>query len=122
VVKKSVHQVLKEEIKPGLCQQRYDLIYCAGVFDYLSDRICKRLMDIFYAVLEPGGFLVATNIDASNPSRYGMEYLLDWHLIHRNSMQLRALAPDRAVSKSVAVKSDETGVNIYLEVRKPHEN
>jgi extracellular factor (EF) 3-hydroxypalmitic acid methyl ester biosynthesis protein len=122
VVKKSVHQVLKEEIKPGLCQQRYDLIYCAGVFDYLSDRICKRLMDIFYAVLEPGGFLVATNIDASNPSRYGMEYLLDWHLIHRSSMQLKALAPDRAVSKSVAVKSDETGVNIYLEVRKPHEN
>jgi extracellular factor (EF) 3-hydroxypalmitic acid methyl ester biosynthesis protein len=122
VVKKSVHQVLKEEIKPGICQRRYDLIYCAGVFDYLSDRICKRLMDIFYAMLEPGGLLVATNIDASNPSRYGMEYLLDWHLIHRSSLQLRALAPDRSALESVEVRSDETGVNIYIEVRKPHEN
>jgi extracellular factor (EF) 3-hydroxypalmitic acid methyl ester biosynthesis protein len=122
VVKKSVHQVLREEIKTGLHQQRYDLIYCAGVFDYLSDRICKRLMDIFYAMLEPGGLLVATNIDASNPSRYGMEYLLDWHLIHRNSTQLTTLIPDRAALESVAFKSDETGVNIYIEVRKPHEN
>ena len=122
VVKKSVHQVLKEEIKPGLCQESFDLIYCAGVFDYLSDRICKRLMDIFYGMLEPGGLLVATNIDASNPSRYGMEYLLDWHLIHRNSMQLRALVPDQAASESVTLRSDETGVNIYIEVRKPREN
>jgi extracellular factor (EF) 3-hydroxypalmitic acid methyl ester biosynthesis protein len=122
VVKKSVHQVLKEEIKTGVCQQRYDLIYCAGVFDYLSDRVCKRLMDIFYAMLEPGGLLIATNIDASNPSRYGMEYLLDWHLIHRNSTQLSALVPDRAALESVEVRSDETGVNIYIEVRKPHEN
>ena len=122
VVKKSVHQVLREEIKPGVHQQRYDLIYCAGVFDYLSDRICKRLLDIFYAMLEPGGLLVATNIDASNPSRNGMEYLLDWHLIHRNSTQLSALIPDRAALESVEVKSDETGVNIYIEVRKPHEN
>jgi len=79
-------------------------------------------MDIFYAMLEPGGFLVATNIDASNPSRNGMEYLLDWHLIHRNSTQLRTLIPDRAALESVEVKSDETGVNIYIEVRKPHEN
>ncbi|HZA54888.1 MAG TPA: class I SAM-dependent methyltransferase, partial [Candidatus Udaeobacter sp.] len=119
VVKRSVHQVLREEIKAGARQQRYDLVYCAGVFDYLSDRICKRLMDIFYDMLEPGGLLVTTNVDASNPSRNGMEYLLDWHLNHRNSMQVRALIPDRAPPGSACVKSDETGVNLYLEVRKP---
>jgi extracellular factor (EF) 3-hydroxypalmitic acid methyl ester biosynthesis protein len=120
VVKKSVHQVLREESKPGAQQPGYDLVYCAGVFDYLSDRICKRLMDIFYYMLEPGGLFVATNIDASNPSRYGMEYLLDWHLIHRNSEQLYALIPERAQPENAQVKSDETGVNIYVEVRKPH--
>ncbi len=122
LVKKSVHQVLKEETRAGTYEQRYDLIYCAGVFDYVSDRICKRLMNIFYAMLEPGGLLVTTNIDASNPSRNGMEYLLDWHLIHRNSAQLTTLIPDRADPEYTEVKSDETGVNIYLEVRKPHEH
>jgi extracellular factor (EF) 3-hydroxypalmitic acid methyl ester biosynthesis protein len=120
VIKKSVHQVLREEAKPGAHQPGYDLVYCAGVFDYLSDRICKRLMDIFYDMLEPGGLFVATNIDASNPSRYGMEYLLDWHLIHRDSKQLYALIPEQTQPESSQVKSDETGVNIYVEVRKPH--
>jgi extracellular factor (EF) 3-hydroxypalmitic acid methyl ester biosynthesis protein len=120
VIKRSVHQVLKEEIKPGARQQTFDLVYCAGVFDYLSDRICKRLMDIFYDMLEPGGVLVVTNVDASNPSRNGMEYLLDWHLVYRNSAQLRSLIPERAPSGCWSVKSDATGVNIYVEVRKPH--
>ena len=77
-------------------------------------------MEIFYDMLEPGGFLVATNIDASNPSRNGMEYLLEWHLIHRNSTQLRALISDHAPPGSICVRSDETGVNIYIEVRKPN--
>jgi extracellular factor (EF) 3-hydroxypalmitic acid methyl ester biosynthesis protein len=118
LIKKSVHQVLKEEARFGPNQPRYDLIYCAGIFDYLSDRICKRLMNIFYSMLEPGGLLIGTNVDASNPLRNGMEYLLDWHLIYRNQAQLKALIPDQAPAASAQVKSDETGVNLYVEVRK----
>jgi hypothetical protein len=122
IIKKSVHQVLKEEPNPPAHLQKYHLIYCAGVFDYLSDRICKRLLNIFYDMLEPGGLIVATNVDASNPSRNGMEYLLEWHLIHRNSAQLNNLIPDQAPPGSAHVRCEETGVNIYLEIRKPHEN
>ncbi|MCM3903788.1 MAG: class I SAM-dependent methyltransferase [Pyrinomonadaceae bacterium] len=121
LIKKSVHQILKEEGKPGVNQSRFDLIYCAGLFDYLSDRICKRLMNIFYSMLESGGLLVATNVDASNPSRNTMEYLLEWHLIYRNSEQLKALIPDEAAAGSAQIKSDETGVNLYLEIRKSDE-
>src|ERR1043166_4853412 len=119
IIKKSVHKGLKEETRPNLNQSNYDFIYCAGVFDYLSDRICKRLMNIFYDMLEPGGLLVATNVDASNPSRHGMEYLLEWHLIHRSSAQMKSLIPDRAPSGSGNIRSEETAVNVYVEVRKP---
>jgi extracellular factor (EF) 3-hydroxypalmitic acid methyl ester biosynthesis protein len=97
------------------------LIYCAGIFDYLSDRICKRLMNIFYSMLDPGGLLIGTNVDASNPSRNGMEYLLEWHLIYRNEEQLKALIPDQAPAGSAHIRSDETGVNLYIEVRKADE-
>jgi extracellular factor (EF) 3-hydroxypalmitic acid methyl ester biosynthesis protein len=79
-------------------------------------------MDIFYDMLEPGGFLIATNVNTTNPSRHGMEYLLDWHLIHRNPRQLSALLPEQAHSEAARVKSDETGVNLYIEVRKPYAN
>jgi extracellular factor (EF) 3-hydroxypalmitic acid methyl ester biosynthesis protein len=119
LIKKSVHQFLKEESPSGLHQPRYDLIYCAGIFDYLSDRICKRLMNIFYSMLQPGGVLIATNVDASNPSRHGMEYLLEWHLTYRTEQQLKALVPDDAPREHALLTSDETGVNRYLEVRKP---
>jgi extracellular factor (EF) 3-hydroxypalmitic acid methyl ester biosynthesis protein len=118
LIKRSVHQFLKEEAKSGTNHTRYDLIYCAGIFDYLSDRICKRLVNIFYSMLEPGGLLIVTNVDASNPSRNGMEYLLEWHLIYRNVQQLKALMPDEAPKGSANILSDETGVNHYLEVRK----
>lgn len=120
-IKKSVHQVLKEAARPGpeLQPGSYDLVYCAGLFDYLSDRICKRLMNIFYDLLAPGGLLVVTNVDASNPSRNWMEYVLEWHLIYRDHRLLQQLAPDAAPPGSLGVKTEATGVNIFLEVRKP---
>jgi extracellular factor (EF) 3-hydroxypalmitic acid methyl ester biosynthesis protein len=97
----------------------YDFVYCAGLFDYLSDRICRRLLEVFYDLLAPGGLLVATNVDSSNPSRVWMEYVVDWHLVYRDQEQFLKLAPDRAPPGSAQVKADDTGVNIFLEVRKP---
>jgi extracellular factor (EF) 3-hydroxypalmitic acid methyl ester biosynthesis protein len=48
-----------------------------------------------------------------------MEYLLEWHLIYRTPLQLKQLIPDRAPARSSTLKTDATGINIYLEVRKP---
>ncbi len=119
--KKSVHQILKEAGRSvgSAGPKQYDFVYCAGLFDYLSDRICKRLMDVFYDLLAPGGLLVATNVDAANPIRNGMEYILDWHLVYRNAAQLQALAPEAAPPGSFEVRSERTGVNVFVEVRKP---
>jgi extracellular factor (EF) 3-hydroxypalmitic acid methyl ester biosynthesis protein len=121
MTKKSVNQMLKDSFKPSETpeKEKYDLVYCAGLFDYLSDRICKRLMDIFYSMLAPGGLLIATNVDSSNPNRYAMEYLGEWHLVYRNQEQLAALKPDAAKDGEFSVRAEATGVNIFIEVRKP---
>ncbi len=121
-VKKSVHQILKEAARPGpeLKPGSYDMVYCAGLFDYMSDRICKRLMNIFYDLLAPGGLLIATNVDASKPFRHSMEFLLEWHLICRSQTQLGALNPDKAPPGSFTITHEPTGVNIFIEVRKPN--
>ncbi len=120
-MKKSVHQLLKDASrpKPSSGLGSYDLVYCAGLFDYLSDRICRRLMNIFYDLLAPGGLLVATNVDSSNPSRNWMEYVVDWHLVYRDAETLASLKPDRAPASAYAVESEDLGVNIFIEVRKP---
>jgi extracellular factor (EF) 3-hydroxypalmitic acid methyl ester biosynthesis protein len=119
-VKKSVQQVLKESVRssdgaPGA----YDLVYCAGLFDYLSDRICRRLLEIFYDMLAPGGLLIATNVHPSNDWRNWMEYLAEWHLVYRNEEQFLQIAPSSAPAENIRVIADPTGVNIFLEVRKP---
>jgi extracellular factor (EF) 3-hydroxypalmitic acid methyl ester biosynthesis protein len=120
-VQKSVQQVIKDGGRSGRSLGEFDLVYCAGLFDYLSDQVCLRLMNIFYDMVRPGGLLLATNVDVSNPLRNGMEHLLDWHLIYRTSHQARNLKPDKASPEDFCVKSDITGVNIFIEVRKPNE-
>ncbi|HEX3797675.1 MAG TPA: SAM-dependent methyltransferase [Verrucomicrobiae bacterium] len=116
--KKSVLQVLKEYARPRGEQPKYDMVYCAGLFDYLADPACKHLMNIFYDMTLPGGLVLATNVEPSNPMRNGMEHLLDWNLIYRNGAQFRTLRPQKAEDENVEVYGDVTGVNVILEVRK----
>ena len=115
--KRSVHQVLKDAAKAG-AGPKYDLVYCAGLFDYLSDQVCKRLMTYLYDLVAPGGLLIATNVSTSNPSRNWMEYVLDWHLIYRSARQLSSLAPEAPLAER-PVKAIGDAVNISLELRKP---
>ena len=119
-IQKAVQQILKgpaksvERAKGG----RYDLIYCAGLFDYLSDPVCRRLTNIFYEWLAPGGLLVTTNVDVYNPRRITMDYIMEWHLFYRQGADLLALKPDMAPADLCAVRSDSTSVNIYFEAQK----
>jgi extracellular factor (EF) 3-hydroxypalmitic acid methyl ester biosynthesis protein len=48
-----------------------------------------------------------------------MEHLLDWHLIYRSAPQLLKLKPEGVAPDDVRVLSDDTGVNVFLEIRKP---
>ena len=119
VIKKSVHQLLKQADRTGNYTEadQYDFIYCAGLFDYLSSKVCRSLMDILYDLLAPGGLVVATNVDV-HPARGEMECFLEWHLIHRDFEKLRTIAPRRANAQNVTLKRDPTGVNVFMEIRK----
>ena len=101
-----------DESKPP----KYDLIYCAGLFDYLSDKICTRLMRLFDTWVTPGGLVVSTNVHPANPVRYFIEHILEWYLIYRDNDQMLGLSPRPSAS---AVNAESTGVNVFLEVRKP---
>ena len=120
LVKKSVQQLLKQadRVVQYSSADQYDLIYCAGLFDYLSNKVCRKLMEVFYAMLAPGGLLLATNVD-THPARGEMECFLEWHLIHRNTQRMAELLPARASHGDMVIKCDPTGVNLFLELRRP---
>ena len=124
-LKKSVHQLLRESSRNDANhpETTYDFIYCAGLYDYLSDPVCKRLNEYFYAHLAPEGLLLTTNVtdvlNDSRPFRYSMEYMLDWMLIYRDGQQFAAQKPGPAPPDSLQVITEQTGVNLFMEVRKP---
>lgn len=118
-VKDSVQNLLKGAVKAALNEPRYDLIYCSGLYDYLSDRVIKMLNTYLYDRLQPGGLLVVGNFAPNTPVRNFMEHFSEWFLIYRDGKQLAALAPEQASPTDCNVVSELTGANIFLEVRKP---
>lgn len=119
MVKKSVHHILKERDKVSDGEPTYDLIYCSGLYDYLSDRVCKTLNTYFYDRLSPGGLLVVGNFAPNTPVRNFIEHFLEWFLIYREGKQLLAVAPEQAAPQNCRVVAEPTGANIFLEIRKP---
>lgn len=115
LVKRSVYTLLKGPDP----DERFDMIYCSGLYDYLNDRVCRALNTYLYEQLAPGGTLIVTNFDTSNPIRNLMEYVFEWFLIHRNAAQMARLAPEQAAADDCTVFADSTGCNIFLQARKP---
>jgi extracellular factor (EF) 3-hydroxypalmitic acid methyl ester biosynthesis protein len=115
-----VQQLLKQADRTiqYAANEQYDLVYCAGLFDYLQDKVCRKLMTIFYEMLAPGGLLLVTNVDV-HPSRAEMECFLEWHLIHRNTQRMAELVPAGIPRDDMVIKRDSTGVNLFLELRRP---
>jgi len=118
-VTKSVQQLLKDSA--GKKQiARYDMVYCAGLFDYMPDKICERLLGLFYQQAVPGGAVLATNVTPKNPNRASMEFALDWYLIYRDAQAMRGILPQGITGSQAHICSDLTGTNIFLEFSKPH--
>ena len=124
-VQRSVQSIIKDFARGAgpSTEALYDFVYCAGLFDYLSDAVCKRLVSVMYEMLAPGGLLLATNVtdalNSSRPFRYSMEYILDWHLVYRTGAQMLAMLPQPTLADSATARVEETGVNVFLEIRKP---
>lgn len=117
-IHKSVNEVLRSAV--GLPDSDFDkndgyyFVYCAGLFDYLSDRICAKLLELFFSQLKIGGKLLATNVHPNNPAIFLMEHLLEWHLIYRDEKKFVKLLN----VENKLIYTDQTGFNIFLEVNK----
>ncbi|MFS8049187.1 class I SAM-dependent methyltransferase [Rhizobium sp. BR 314] len=95
--------------------EKFDLIWSSGLFDYLNDKTAKLLIRRLFPMLAEGGMLVIGNFSSNNPSRSYMEIIGQWFLIHRDIEDLRSLCSDvQPDVASVSVFSDETGVNLFL--------
>ena len=122
-VRKSVMQVIKESGRHDSMFSRpgFDVVYCAGLFDYLTDDICQKLLSIFHRMLKPDGLLVFTNVDVYNPSRNWMEFVVDWFLFYRSSVDSKCLVsrafPPELRSAPWLITADSTSTNVFVSLR-----
>ncbi len=97
----------------------YDLLYCAGLFDYLSDRVCERVLRIFWELSAPGATIMASNFAPTNPMRAFMDYVLDWRLLHRTESLVRSLSVDDSLNPQTRTLPAPGGVEVFLRMEKP---
>lgn len=117
---RSVDQILRQSARLSLeDSNKYDFIYCAGLFDYFSDRACSRVLKLFYKLVKPGGEVLSTNVHSDNPAIAAMEYLVEWYLVYRDEKQMADLVPEISEKK---VYCDDTGLNIFMEFWKTAEH
>lgn len=117
-IQRSVHQLLRSAPQGGEDQfTGYDLVYCAGLFDYLSQRVCKRMVELFCTMVNPGGTVIVTNVATCNPSKAWMEYVMEWNLVYRDENEMMDLIPEGLKLDNTTVSADPTGVNLMLEIQ-----
>ncbi|HDQ44328.1 MAG TPA: class I SAM-dependent methyltransferase [bacterium] len=98
---------------------KYDLIWSAGLFDYLENRVATLLIRKFWKYLGDGGKIIFGNFSPLNPTRKGMELVGQWHLIHRSAHELIGICEEANVPyASLEVESEELGINLFCIITK----
>jgi len=110
VALRCLHTSIKTVIAEGLTGS-YDLIYSAGLFDYLTDRTARAAGARRVQALAPGGHAVIGNFGTTNRTRPLMELILDWPLHHRSASDLYQLFAD--LGTGITIEQEPTGVNLF---------
>ena len=99
--------------------QKYDLIWSAGLFDYLDDRLASILLKKAWRYLKDGGKIIFGNFSPRNPTRKGMELVGKWYLIHRTADDLISLCKKAEIPFSeIEIESEPLGINLFCVIRK----
>lgn len=69
----------------------FDLVYAAGLYDYLRDDAARRLTQTLFGMLTSGGTLLVANFLPGIRDRGYMESFMNWHLIYRTMREIETL-------------------------------
>jgi SAM-dependent methyltransferase len=88
------HGSVRTMIAGGMDHERFDLVYAAGLYDYLDRRVARRLTAKLFELLNPDGELVVANFTHDVPDIGYMESYMAWHLVFRTTDELLDLAAE----------------------------
>jgi hypothetical protein len=95
----------------------FDLIYSAGLYDYLTDAVARRLTSVLYSKLRPGGRLILGNLTEMPDCSWMMEYVVNWPLVYRTEESMDRLRKGvRPTPSHSGVARDATGHCLFLDL------
>ncbi|ETR72066.1 MAG: Crp/Fnr family transcriptional regulator [Candidatus Magnetoglobus multicellularis str. Araruama] len=93
----------------------HDIIYSAGLTDYLNDELFMAFVNRCYSQLKDNGCLIIGNFAPTNPDRLFMDHILDWRLIYRTADELKQLFQQTAFCGNVTIFSEPQQVNLFVQ-------
>ena len=120
LLKDYIHNInfLNRNIFKFETEEKFDVIWSAGLFDYFDDKAFVYILNKFKTWVTPHGEIVIGNFNSShNPTRDYMELFGDWYLHHRSSEELILLALAAGFDESqVSVGCENEKVNLFLRI------
>jgi len=100
-------------------EQKYDIVWSAGLFDYFDDKTFTKLVSRLINSVKPGGELIIGNFAVGNPTEGYMELFLDWYLYHRSPEQLMDLAQNAGIAdrSRITIDQEAAGVNLFMRIQ-----
>lgn len=105
VIKWSLGRV-NQQIEPQ------NIIYSAGLCDYLDTRLFRALVTQCHNHLKPGGTLLLGNFTHYTDSLF-LDKLLRWELIYRTKEDLKELFAPTPFGNNVTIITESEGVNLF---------
>jgi hypothetical protein len=97
-----------------------DLVYSAGLYDYLSDPVATRLTQILYSLVKEGGRVLVGNLLETPDSTWMMDFVLGWRLHYRTADTMLAFAGSLTPRpEQEGITMDATGRCAFLDVVRP---
>ena len=112
----SVKGILVDRYQLG----QFDLIYAAGLYDYLPHKIAVSITRKCVQMLKPGGTFLFANYHSETPDEGYMEAFMNWSLILRTEADVWAII-DQSVDRNtvnVDVKFGKNGTIVYAAIEK----
>jgi hypothetical protein len=111
----SIGVLLRKEIDLGF----FDLIYAAGIYDYLQDDLFIALTRRLWEMCRAGGTLLIANVTADNPHIGYLDACMDWRFVLRDEERISLLL-DAAIGNSHSAKlfRDPTGIVVFAKLEK----
>jgi len=115
-VQVSVRSLLKRE----MTFKDFDLVYSAGLYDYLTRPVATALTALMFSMLKPKGRLLIANYAKGSEGTAYMEAFMGWHLIYRDEDDLRQLTTsiDEREIRDISTFRDLHKNVVFLEVNR----